>query len=165
MSNKSRAELYRLKMKMEIIRTVCPIIMIIIQLLIVIEIFQARIMPTFVPRGTYLKIWKICFFQIFGAGAPVVSQRLFLHGPQKRVTNLPAIGRVFYLTIGAAAPKCENEVVFKWCCSRRLQYSTDAMSSLFCDPDQLNAVWSSLAQSAKISADCTKSTSTLSSTF
>ena len=55
-------------------------------------------MPTFVPRGTYLKIWKICFFQIFGAGAPVVSQRLFLHGPQKRVTNLPAIGRVFYLT-------------------------------------------------------------------
>jgi len=39
MSNKSRAELYRLKMKMEIIRTVCPIIMIIIQLLIVIEIF------------------------------------------------------------------------------------------------------------------------------
>jgi hypothetical protein len=39
MSNKSRAELHRLKMKMEIIRTVCPVIMIIIQLLIVIEIF------------------------------------------------------------------------------------------------------------------------------
>ena len=35
---------------------------------------------------------EICgFFWVltnnFGAGAPVVSQRLFLHGPQKRVTN------------------------------------------------------------------------------
>ena len=205
MSNKSRAELYRLKMKMEIIRTVCPVIMIIIQLLIVIEIFQennmtyemvlseirkgkratkiakawrkrkkaraardwyqARIMPTFVPRGTYLKIWKICFFQIFGAGAPVVSQRLFLHGPRKCVTKLLAIGRVFYLTRSARVRQQQYDDDLFGRRLRRLQYSTDAMSSLFCDWQQLNAVWSSLAQSAKISADCTKSTSTLSSTF
>jgi len=39
MSNKSRAELHRLKMKMEIIRTICPIVMIIIQLFIIIHIY------------------------------------------------------------------------------------------------------------------------------
>jgi len=36
---KKEAELIRLKMKMEIIRTVCPMIMILIQLFIIIEIY------------------------------------------------------------------------------------------------------------------------------
>jgi hypothetical protein len=39
MSKTTRAELNRLKMKMEIIRTVCPIVMIIIQLFIIIHIY------------------------------------------------------------------------------------------------------------------------------
>jgi|TARA_R110002096_G_scaffold160917_1_gene327198 hypothetical protein len=37
--NRDKAELIRLKMKMEIIRTVCPMIMILIQLFIIIEIY------------------------------------------------------------------------------------------------------------------------------
>ena len=36
---KKEAELIRLKMKMEIIRTVCPMIMILIQLFIIIELY------------------------------------------------------------------------------------------------------------------------------
>jgi hypothetical protein len=36
---KDEAEFLRLKMKMEIIRTVCPMIMILIQLFIIIEIY------------------------------------------------------------------------------------------------------------------------------
>ena len=36
---KKEAELIRLKMKMEIIRTICPMIMIIIQLFIIIELY------------------------------------------------------------------------------------------------------------------------------
>jgi len=51
---------------------------------------------------------KTGYFFIFGAGAPVVSQRLISHGPQKRVTELPPIGRVFFQhlldKIGAGAP-------------------------------------------------------------
>jgi len=39
MSRTTRAELDRLKMKMEIIRTICPIVMIIIQLFIIIHIY------------------------------------------------------------------------------------------------------------------------------
>ena len=39
MSKTTRAELNRLKMNMEIIRTVCPIVMIIIQLFIIIHIY------------------------------------------------------------------------------------------------------------------------------
>ena len=39
MSRTTRAELNRLKMKMEIIRTVCPVVMIIIQLFIIIHIY------------------------------------------------------------------------------------------------------------------------------
>ena len=39
MSRTTRVELNRLKMKMEIIRTVCPIVMIIIQLFIIIHIY------------------------------------------------------------------------------------------------------------------------------
>ena len=37
--NRDKAELIRLKMKMEIIRTICPMIMILIQLFIIIEIY------------------------------------------------------------------------------------------------------------------------------
>jgi len=36
---KDEAELIRLKMQMEIIRTICPMIMILIQLFIIIEIY------------------------------------------------------------------------------------------------------------------------------
>ena len=36
---KKEEELIRLKMKMEIIRTICPMIMILIQLFIIIEIY------------------------------------------------------------------------------------------------------------------------------
>ena len=36
---KDEAELIRLKMQMEIIRTVCPLLMIIIQLFIIIELY------------------------------------------------------------------------------------------------------------------------------
>jgi hypothetical protein len=36
---KNEAELIRLKMQMEIIRTVCPLLMIIIQLFIIIELY------------------------------------------------------------------------------------------------------------------------------
>ena len=36
---KKEAELIRLKMQMEIIRTVCPLLMIIIQLFIIIELY------------------------------------------------------------------------------------------------------------------------------
>jgi len=39
LKNREKAELIRLKMKMEIIRTVCPMIMILIQLFIIIEIY------------------------------------------------------------------------------------------------------------------------------
>ena len=39
MGKSTRAELHRLKMKMEIIRTICPVIMIIIQLFIIIHIY------------------------------------------------------------------------------------------------------------------------------
>ena len=41
---------------------------------------------------------KTGYFFIFGAGAPVKKRVKFRHGPQKRVTELPPIGRVFYLT-------------------------------------------------------------------
>jgi len=36
---KDKAELIRLKMQMEIVRTVCPLLMIMIQLFIIIEIY------------------------------------------------------------------------------------------------------------------------------
>ena len=36
---KDEAELIRLKMQMEIIRTVCPLLMIIIQLFIIVELY------------------------------------------------------------------------------------------------------------------------------
>jgi len=36
---KNEAELIRLKMQMEIIRTVCPLLMIIIQLFIIVELY------------------------------------------------------------------------------------------------------------------------------
>ena len=39
MSNTEKLELIKLKTKMEIIRTVCPMIMILIQLFIIIEIY------------------------------------------------------------------------------------------------------------------------------
>ena len=39
LKNRDRAELIRLKMKMEIIRTICPMIMILIQLFIIIELY------------------------------------------------------------------------------------------------------------------------------
>ena len=39
LQNKDKAELIRLKMKLEIIRTVAPCIMILIQLFIIIEIY------------------------------------------------------------------------------------------------------------------------------
>jgi len=37
--NRDKAELIRLKMKMEIIRTICPLMMIMIQLFIIIKIY------------------------------------------------------------------------------------------------------------------------------
>jgi len=39
---------------------------------------------------------KTGYFFIFGAGAPVRSQQPIAYGPQKRVTELPPIGRVFF---------------------------------------------------------------------
>jgi hypothetical protein len=39
LQNRDKAELIRLKMQMEIIRTICPMIMILIQLFIIIEIY------------------------------------------------------------------------------------------------------------------------------
>ena len=39
LKNREKAELIRLKMKMEIIRTICPMIMILIQLFIIIELY------------------------------------------------------------------------------------------------------------------------------
>ena len=39
-----------------------------------------------------------CYSLYFGAGAPVKKRVKFRHGPQKRVTELPPIGQVFYLT-------------------------------------------------------------------
>ena len=69
------------------------------------------------------KIPKTGYFFIFGAGAPVVSQRLISHGPQKRVTELPPIGRVFFQhlldKIGAGAPVVVRRR-FSLCCSRQL---------------------------------------------
>ena len=49
-------------------------------------------------------------------------------------------------------PRRRTVVVQRWLkiCRRRLYHSARSMSSLFYDPHQLNAVWSSLAQSAKI---------------
>ena len=49
-------------------------------------------------------------------------------------------------------PMRRTVVVQRWLkiCRRRLYHSARPMSSLFCDSHQLNAVWSSLAQSAKI---------------
>ena len=38
---------------------------------------------------------RFAFFHKIGAGAPVISQRSITCGPQKRVTMLGAIGRVF----------------------------------------------------------------------
>jgi hypothetical protein len=43
------------------------------------------------------KSQKFAFFQIFGAGAPVVSQRLFLCGPRKRVTDCTNLVIVYIL--------------------------------------------------------------------
>jgi hypothetical protein len=57
------------------------------------------------------KIPKTGLFFIFGAGAPVVGQRLFLHGPQKRVTELPPNGQVFFDKIGAGAPVVSQRLI------------------------------------------------------
>ena len=40
------------------------------------------------------------FFYRNGAGAPVVSQRLFLYGPRKRVTNCSKLVIVYILARG-----------------------------------------------------------------
>jgi len=61
------------------------------------------------------------FYFIFGAGAPVVSQRLFLHGPQKRVTNFLPIGRVFSEQFGAGAPVVGQRLFSLWCSAPIIQ--------------------------------------------
>ena len=90
---KDEAEFLRLKMKMEIIRTVCPMIMILIQLFIIIEIYWKLFHVEHAKNQKSAKK-QICGFfyfsekieknqnnawlyDIFGAGAPVVRQRLF----------------------------------------------------------------------------------------
>ena len=57
MSLSDRAKLIRLKMQMEIIRTICPMIMILIQLFIIIKIYQRP------PRKSQKKtVRDDCFF-------------------------------------------------------------------------------------------------------
>jgi len=63
---------------------------------------------------------RFAFFHKIGAWAPVRSQYNFDHITQKRVTNLPAKGQVFFLTWSAPPRQCENEVLIRWCTSRRL---------------------------------------------
>jgi hypothetical protein len=76
------------------------------------------------------KIPKTGLFFIFGAGAPVVGQRLFSHGPQKRVTDWCKLVIVYFSArlsvplgkldkIGAGAPVVVRRR-FCLCCSRRL---------------------------------------------
>ena len=87
--------------------------------------------PSYVPRGTIRRFSyfpSTCFFSdlfafyfIFGAGAPVVSQRLFLHGPQKRVTNFLPIGRVFSEQFGAGAPVVGQRLFSLWCSAPIIQ--------------------------------------------
>lgn len=60
MSKTTRAELNRLKMKMEIIRTVCPIVMIIIQLFIIIHIYQQIASILSRDRGIFFYRQKAC---------------------------------------------------------------------------------------------------------
>ena len=60
-----------------------------------------------VPRGTLRaeKIWeKAWLSQIFGAGAPVVGQRLFSAGLHLVPREFGRKGVVFYDKIGAGAP-------------------------------------------------------------
>ena len=56
---KKEAELIRLKMKMEIIRTVCPMIMILIQLFIIIEL-ENLLFSDFWRGGASSKSTTIC---------------------------------------------------------------------------------------------------------
>ena len=87
--------------------------------------FMVAYTPSYVPRGTIRRFSyfpSTCFFsdlfafyQIFGAGAPVVGQRLFSHGPQKRVTNFLPIGRVFSEQFGAGAPVVGQRLFSLWC--------------------------------------------------
>ena len=86
-----------------------------------------------VPRGTlraenFLK--KAWLLEIFGAGAPVVSQRLFPAGLHLVPREFGRKGVVFYDKIGAGAPVVEwrNE---RWCHLRRLYSAEPSMSSLF----------------------------------
>ena len=74
-------ELLRLKMQMEIIRTICPIIMILIQLLIIIKVYQE------VSRETIFKTSSNRIFYIFGCNrSRNLGSGYLLH-----------VGRVFHM--------------------------------------------------------------------
>ena len=86
-----------------------------------------------VPRGTlraenFLK--KAWLLEIFGAGAPVVGQRLYSGGLHLDSREFGRKGVVFYDKIGAGAPVVEwrNE---RWWDLRRLYSAKTNLSSLF----------------------------------
>ena len=60
---KDEAELLRLKMQMEVIRTICPMMMILIQLFIIIHIYQ-QIAST-LSRGRGILFWRQKSCQLF----------------------------------------------------------------------------------------------------
>ena len=87
-----------------------------------------------VPRGTLRaeKIWeKAWLSQIFGAGAPVVRQRLYSGGLHLVPREFAAIGVVYFQKIGAGAPVVVQQR-FVWWDLRRLYSAQTSMSSLIC---------------------------------
>lgn len=59
-------ELARLKLRLEIIRTICPILAIALQIIILVRVFQRSTWN--IPRLEFLRLTKI-----FGAAAPVAK--------------------------------------------------------------------------------------------
>ena len=110
-----------------------------------------------VPRGTFFLFSFFSFlqmiiilnwlFSIFWRACASANVKYFSECYLKTCDQLGAGGHSLFLARGR---QCECEVVAQRCCLRRL-YSTWAnLSSLFCDFQQLNADWSSLAQRRRL---------------
>ena len=144
LQNKDKAELIRLKMKMEIIRTVCPMIMILIQLFIIIHIYQARIMPTLCSTWNTTKAKFLFGFFYFSEKTKIneimLDFMIFLaRGRQQQVNDYFACypemcdrfgNQGHSLYFGAGAPVIKR-VVFRWWNLRRLYSAKTNLSSLF----------------------------------
>ena len=112
---KTEAELARLKLRLEIIRTICPILAIALQIIILVRVFQARIFCKKTCKKACF-FGPICFiiylrarFDFFGKSArsrQSAKSTFYLHFCRKLVTKFVKKVIVFF---SARGRQCESD--------------------------------------------------------